>query len=274
MAIPRVDITSEINDWQNAVYGEEVRSANVSALTKLQTQINAASDEIEDELEIIEGAVNTANAASSAANTAVSTATQAVSDAQDAIDQANAAIASAQGYAQDASDSADAAAAVVVTVNNTAARAEAAEHGAITAQHAAEAAVPADYSELVEIVKNTLYWTETVEIVPPDIRDADTLGGQYSASDITTLVGKVDEKIRYVDMDVHATADTWQSFAVPNYIDGKKVLNVYSLNSNAYWLLWYWTGSQIRFLRINTNGQSLVVGNTEANLRLRVIYYS
>ena len=31
-----VDISEELQDWQNARYGREVRSANVSALTKLQ----------------------------------------------------------------------------------------------------------------------------------------------------------------------------------------------------------------------------------------------
>lgn len=46
--IPRVDITQEIAEWQGAVYGEEVRDANVQALTKLQTQMNAACDEFED----------------------------------------------------------------------------------------------------------------------------------------------------------------------------------------------------------------------------------
>lgn len=126
MAIPRVDISQEIADWQAAVYGEEVRSANVSALTKLQTQMNAACDGIEDAETDVATAVNTANAASTTAN-------QASSAAQTAIATANAAITTAQGYAANAEGSAQNAAA-------SATAAQTAQTGAQTAQLAAEAA--------------------------------------------------------------------------------------------------------------------------------------
>lgn len=46
--IPRVDISEELDDWSEAIYGEEVRSANVSALTKLQQQTNDACDMFEE----------------------------------------------------------------------------------------------------------------------------------------------------------------------------------------------------------------------------------
>lgn len=126
MAIPRVDISQEIADWQAAVYGEEVRSANVSALTKLQTQMNAACDGIEDAETDVATAVNTANAASTTAN-------QASSAAQTAIATANAAITTAQGYAANAEGAAQNAAA-------SATAAQTAQTGAQTAQLAAEAA--------------------------------------------------------------------------------------------------------------------------------------
>ena len=41
-----VDIKQEMQDWQNARFGRQVRSANVNALTKLQDQSNSAVDYI------------------------------------------------------------------------------------------------------------------------------------------------------------------------------------------------------------------------------------
>ena len=150
MAIPRVDISQEIADWQAAVYGEEVRSANVSALTKLQTQMNAACDGIETAQTDVATAVNTANAASATAN-------QASSDAQDAIDDAQAAITTAQGYAANAEGSAQAAAA-------SATAAQTAQTNAQTAQLAAEAAEQAaeDAARQAQIAINITPDEETI----------------------------------------------------------------------------------------------------------------
>lgn len=150
MAIPRVDISQEIADWQAAVYGEEVRSANVSALTKLQTQMNAACDGIEDAETDVATAVNTANAASTTANTASSA-------AQTAITTANAAITTAQGYAANAEGSAQAAA-------TSATAAQTALTGAQTAQLAAEAAEQAaeDAAEQAQIAINITPDEETI----------------------------------------------------------------------------------------------------------------
>ena len=150
MAIPRVDISQEIADWQAAVYGEEVRSANVSALTKLQTQMNAACDGIETAQTDVATAVNTANAASATAN-------QASSDAQDAIDDAQAAITTAQGYAANAEGSAQAAAA-------SATAAQTAQTNAQTAQLAAEAAEQAaeDAAQQAQIAINITPDEETI----------------------------------------------------------------------------------------------------------------
>ena len=41
-----VDISQEIQDWKSSRYGRQVRGANVTALTKLQEQTNAAVDYI------------------------------------------------------------------------------------------------------------------------------------------------------------------------------------------------------------------------------------
>lgn len=40
MEIKRIDLSKEIEDWRSAVYGEEVRSANISALQKVQKSVN------------------------------------------------------------------------------------------------------------------------------------------------------------------------------------------------------------------------------------------
>lgn len=130
MAISRVNISQEISDWQNAVYGEEVRSANVSALTKLQTQMNDACDAIEEAVDDVTDAVSTATSASATANAASST-------AQSAITQAQTAIAQAQGYAGDAAQSATDAA---NTVTQAAAYAQDASNYAASANAAKSAA--------------------------------------------------------------------------------------------------------------------------------------
>ena len=41
-----VDLSQEMEDWRSALYGKEVRAAQISALTKTQTQMNLAVDYI------------------------------------------------------------------------------------------------------------------------------------------------------------------------------------------------------------------------------------
>lgn len=52
-----ININPEIHEWKDAEYGEEVRDANVSALTKLQDQANAAIDFIVEKGDTIDGTV-------------------------------------------------------------------------------------------------------------------------------------------------------------------------------------------------------------------------
>lgn len=51
-----IDINQDIKDWQEAVYGEEVRGANVDALTKLQDQMNGAVDYLVEKGETVDQA--------------------------------------------------------------------------------------------------------------------------------------------------------------------------------------------------------------------------
>ena len=72
----RIDLTREIRDWEEAVYGEEVRSANSSALQKIQNSVNEALDDVNQSaqninttLSDLEPAIARANAAANTANT-------------------------------------------------------------------------------------------------------------------------------------------------------------------------------------------------------------
>lgn len=51
-----VDINQNIQDWKTARYGRQVRAANVSALTKLQDQANAAVDYVVEKGEAVDQA--------------------------------------------------------------------------------------------------------------------------------------------------------------------------------------------------------------------------
>lgn len=100
MEIKRIDLAKEIEDWRSAVYGEEVRSANISALQKMQTSINdtitnvnQASDDVR------EAAGNAAQVASDAA--------AAVNLANETIDHANTILADAEMQVEYAANNAD-----------------------------------------------------------------------------------------------------------------------------------------------------------------------
>ena len=41
-----IDLTREIKDWEEAIYGEEVRSANSRAFQKIQSSVNEAIDDV------------------------------------------------------------------------------------------------------------------------------------------------------------------------------------------------------------------------------------
>lgn len=51
-----IDINQQIQDWKNARYGRQVRSANVEALTELQNQMNGAVDYLVEKGEAVDQA--------------------------------------------------------------------------------------------------------------------------------------------------------------------------------------------------------------------------
>ena len=121
------DISQEIDDFKNAIYGEEVRDSMVSLAEKLNT-------EVEENTTNVNQAVKTANSASSAAN-------QAVQDANTTLQAANQAVRNAAGSASAAAGSASAAAGSAEDAEESAtAAANSATAAAQSAADAAEAA--------------------------------------------------------------------------------------------------------------------------------------
>lgn len=122
------DISQEIDDFKNAIYGEEVRDSMVSLAQKLNTEVEGNTTNVNQ-------AVETANSASSAAN-------QAVQDANTTLQAANQAVQNAAGSASAAAGSASAAAG---SAENAAESATAASGSAsAAAQSAADAAEVAE----------------------------------------------------------------------------------------------------------------------------------
>ncbi len=70
-----IDINQQIQDWKNARYGRQVRSANVEALTELQNQMNGAVDYLIEKGEAVDQAASDVQ--------------QVRQEAQDAVDHAN-----------------------------------------------------------------------------------------------------------------------------------------------------------------------------------------
>lgn len=71
MAVKRIDLSLEIRDWQDAGCGEEVRSAGITSLQKIENVINGTVDEVNQTAVDAQLAVTTANNAVTRANQAI-----------------------------------------------------------------------------------------------------------------------------------------------------------------------------------------------------------
>lgn len=96
------DISKEINDFKNAIYGEEVRGSMITLAEKVNT-------EVETNTTNVNAAVSTANTASGKANQTLETAQEAIDEAETTLQAANTAKADAQSSAEAAAASASAA---------------------------------------------------------------------------------------------------------------------------------------------------------------------
>lgn len=111
------DISQEINNFQNAIYGEEVRGSMISLAEKLNSEVESNTTNVNNAVETAEQAVESANQAIQEAETTLQSAQQ---SAESAGNSANAAATSAG----EAESSATAAAGSATSAENSAAAAE------------------------------------------------------------------------------------------------------------------------------------------------------
>lgn len=83
MEIKIIDLSKEIEDWRSAVYGEEVRSANISALEKMQTSINDTIVNVNQAADDVQAAASDAAQVARDAASAVESANNSVNHAND-----------------------------------------------------------------------------------------------------------------------------------------------------------------------------------------------
>lgn len=129
------DISAEIAAFQNAVYGEEVRSSMVSAIEKINDVCEDAESTVESFSSGVTTAISNANTAASAANTAASNANTKASAANTAATNAN----TAKTAANNAATAANNAASAATTTNTNITNAESARVSAENARATAEA---------------------------------------------------------------------------------------------------------------------------------------
>lgn len=79
------DISKEINDFQNAVYGEEVRGSLISLAQKVNADGENALSEVAEQVTRIDGIATEAIQTLNSANEAINTANTAISEAQNTL---------------------------------------------------------------------------------------------------------------------------------------------------------------------------------------------
>lgn len=103
------DISQEIDDFKNAIYGEEVRDSMVSLAQKLNTEVEGNTTNVNQAVETANSASSAANQAVQDANTTLQAANQAVQDAAESASAAAGSASAAAGSAENAAESATAA---------------------------------------------------------------------------------------------------------------------------------------------------------------------
>ena len=133
------DISAEIAAFQNAVYGEEVRSSMVSAIEKINDVCEDAESTVDSFESSITTAISNANTAASAANTAASNANTKASAANTAATNANTARTAANNAATAANNAASAATTTNTNITNAESARVTAEQARATAESARQA---------------------------------------------------------------------------------------------------------------------------------------
>lgn len=76
MAVGNIDLNQEIESWKSAVYGKDVRSANVAAFEKIQGTVNDTVQNVNQAAEVSASAAHNAQAAVDSIQAAIVTATE------------------------------------------------------------------------------------------------------------------------------------------------------------------------------------------------------
>lgn len=118
------DISKEIQDFQDAVYGEEVRGSMISLAQKVNQEVEKNTEDVNASVTEAKDAVNTANEAAQRAEEAISQANTTLEGANQAAEAAKASAASA---AQSTESAASAAQSAEESKNNAAQSAQRAE---------------------------------------------------------------------------------------------------------------------------------------------------
>lgn len=83
---------------------------------------------------------------------------------------------------------------------------------------------------------------------------------------------------KHIDITVNCPASTWCNIALPDDIlSVDQIISVNKPNdsdSNVYGIIWWPSaGKRITILRINTDGQNLLIENTAKTIKLRICFY-
>ena len=146
MSLPLIDLAKEIADWTSARYGKQVRAATVSALTKIQQQMNTAIEFIDGKGTEIEATIQEVNAVK---------------------DEAEQAVTDAQGYASDAAESASAAAGSEADAADRVLEAESWAHGNTGVR-------PGENTD------NSKFWSQQSQLQAQAAENSAALAAQYS----------------------------------------------------------------------------------------------
>lgn len=97
-----IDLSREKREWAEAIYGREVRQANINAFTKIEETVNITVDSVIGAVDSINRTAENAQAAIDAANGATATAEKTMQEAAEAVGKAETARTESEEWARTA----------------------------------------------------------------------------------------------------------------------------------------------------------------------------
>lgn len=266
MAVENIDLSQEIESWKSAVYGKDVRSANVAAFEKIQGTVNDTVQNVNQAAEDSASASHNAQAAVDSIQTAITTATEKAAAAATSATQAagsQAAAASSKTAAAQSETNAAASAAEARQIaegfggfDGTAASVKATDtYGLVVdalGESTTQALIDAIANKVMnELVKKSQILNNLLATVPGNALDA--VQGKNLQDQITQLNG--DLKIKFLDVTCQkGKTETDELNAYDNIVTGMA-----SMSNNDY---------IIGYILIN---ERLIINSTTAHT-VRVYY--